>query len=245
MRYQLLSCVIVVCGLIVSSECRAEGLRIFWSDNRGIIYRVDADGSNQISFNGPEPFTFGLGVHGPRRELYAASYTSNVGFNIYRMSLDGTNPTPVLTGTGNYLAVDAVNDKLYWETARYIMRANLDGTESETIMASEPDFFGFATITELAVDGAHDALYWLENGRPFRSTLNGQNREPLFGMDDIENPSRASPRRPPTAASAPVFPSTTSVRSSPAASTVGDMTASFYFKSPPLSLPIPQCSPGT
>jgi hypothetical protein len=170
--------------VILPAQLHSEGHKVYWSDRGGGLHRVDADGSNRISIPAPEPDTRGLAVHGPRRELYVSS-----SFNIYRMSLDGENPVRVATRAGSYLAVDPVNDKLYWSTGRQIVRANVDGSGVETIMASEQGPLGFfGIISELGVDGTHDSLYWLENGRPFRSTLDGENREPLFGMANLELP---------------------------------------------------------
>lgn len=55
--------------------------------------------------------------------------------------MDGTNVTPLLTGTYGYaILVDTVHDKLYYDdqNAAKLFQVNLDGTGQVTIMPRHP-----------------------------------------------------------------------------------------------------------
>ena len=64
-------------------------------------------------------------------------WTDLLGRKIQRANLDGSDLEDLVShpdiNLGNAMAIDLVNNKIYWNNIRRIMRANLDGTASEEL----------------------------------------------------------------------------------------------------------------
>lgn len=175
----------LVCAIACVAPCRAQIPRVYWSEQSGVVESIATNGTGFLSFDVPGTENFGLAIHGSRRELYVVTLAPDSFYTIYRMGLDGSNPTQVIRNDGLHVAVDITNDKLYWETSSHIMRAELDGSNVEQVVARfRPGFL--KREDNLAVDGIHGYVYWTENGHPYRSGLNGQNPEVLFGITEPE-----------------------------------------------------------
>ena len=112
--------------------------------------------------------------------------------NIWRANLDGSNIETLITiertryGPGIYysgphgLALDVNEGKMYWtEGLRRIRRANLDGSDTETLIIT-----GYS-LHHLALDVDEGKMYWTESGgnhypyRIRRANLDGSNIETL------------------------------------------------------------------
>ena len=72
--------------------------------------------------------------------------------------------------------------KMYWTTDGRIQRANLDGTQVETLFTGEQ-----ATGEELALDLAGGKMYWTNNDRGiYRANLDSSQVEALVSEEDID-----------------------------------------------------------
>jgi DNA-binding beta-propeller fold protein YncE len=82
------------------------------------------------------------------------------------------------------LALDLVGGKLYWAELQKIRRANLDGTQIETVLTvplSDP------SPDTIAVDAPAGKVYWtefVESGRIRRANLDGTDTETVLGELD-------------------------------------------------------------
>ena len=73
------------------------------------------------------------------------------------------------------MAVDTVNSKVYFEDQRVLKRANLDGSNIETVDAKLTRIYG------IEIDNEENKLYWggRDSGELNRSNLDGSNKEIL------------------------------------------------------------------
>jgi sugar lactone lactonase YvrE len=102
------------------------------------------------------------------------------GDKIARANLDGSNQEDVLTLGGalpTSMAIDEPGRKLYWTFGLGIMRANLDGSSVETVVA------GSTASRGLSVDSAGGKMYWTDESptRLSRANLDGSGLENLIG----------------------------------------------------------------
>ena len=109
--------------------------KVYWTEMSGRIRRANLDGSNV------EDIATGLGT--PMNLVVfdgTAYWTEQTGENlgeIRRVNLDGTNSERLLTLTSipQGIAVDAMENKLYWTNADgAIQRVNLDGSDIEELV---------------------------------------------------------------------------------------------------------------
>ena len=111
---------------------------------------------------------------------------------ILSVNYDGSNPQIILAGEAegdtwgiSDIAVDTVNNKLYWSKWNAMMRSNLDGTEVELIAEIDPisgqeDNRRKASVVQ--VDPAGGKLYWAD---PYKdqitvADLDGSNKQVLI-----------------------------------------------------------------
>lgn len=107
---------------------------------------------------------------------------------IERTDLDGSNREAVLTGIHPIgLALDLAAEKLYWTDYTYakavIMRANLDGTEVETLTRH---LGNGCQLEGIAVDVPSGKVYWIERSakRIRRANLDGSGMEIILTCAD-------------------------------------------------------------
>ncbi|MYF93031.1 MAG: DUF5050 domain-containing protein [Gemmatimonadetes bacterium] len=148
--------------------------------------RANLDGSDTESYSydnnvSVDEWSIPLDVAGGK--MYWTS--SNQPYGIQRADLDGSNVENVITGPEligdpTEIALDAAGGKLYWtnpdsDTNRStIYRANLDGSDVETLMEREG-------IIDFALDLDQGRLYWTgARGTIQRASLDGTNVEDLF-----------------------------------------------------------------
>ncbi|MEP1096343.1 MAG: LamG-like jellyroll fold domain-containing protein [Cyclobacteriaceae bacterium] len=134
--------------------------KVYWCDAfNGQIRRVNFDGSN------PEVLLTKGGLRDIALDIAGGKmyYLVNDGGSpeIWRANLDGTNPENlIISGTTVFrgLALDLVNNHMYWTANGVILRADLDGTNEVTVSTqlSEPESIDLDVYNEMiyVVDGA-------------------------------------------------------------------------------------------
>jgi prepilin-type processing-associated H-X9-DG protein len=162
------------------------GGRIYWlSEGEGRVYRANLDGTGRIPIgpSGPSPAGLALDTSGGKM-YWTLSGPSGRGV-ILRANLDLTGQEPPLV-TGLFqpggIALDIAGGKMYWADGIFgsnrgdIMRANLDGTEQETLVQNlkSPEY--------IALDVAHGQMYWADRGSGdiMRANLDGTDPRTLI-----------------------------------------------------------------
>ncbi len=125
---------------------------------------------------------------------------------IRRANLDGSNPEDVLTELSGPvgIALDSTAGKMYWTEAPHdllshelattngagqIRRANLDGSEAETLV-TEVDGDDLVRPYGIALDTAAGKMYWAdpEADKIQRANLDGSGAETLLDENDVTDP---------------------------------------------------------
>lgn len=153
------------------------GGKVYWVDDLGNVSRANLDGSSpEIGLvNIPSGQMRAIALDPENNKMYFYEVNIEV---LYVANMDGTNVTPLLTGTYGYaILVDTVHDKLYYDdqNASKLFQVNLDGTGQVTIDADGTRIYG------MALDYSTNKLYWSgrDNGMIFRSNLDGSSPETL------------------------------------------------------------------
>jgi PKD repeat protein len=153
------------------------GGKIYWADDLGNISRANLDGTNQQIglVNIPSGQMRAIALDPENNKMYFYEVNIEV---LYVANMDGTNVTPLLTGTYGYgILVDTVHDKLYYDdqNAAKLFQVNLDGTGQVTIDADGTRIYG------MAIDYSDNKLYWSgrDNGNLTRANLDGSSPEIL------------------------------------------------------------------
>jgi PKD repeat protein len=154
------------------------GGKVYWVDDLGNVSRANLDGSSPeiglVNVPGGQMRAIALDVENNKMYFYEVNVEV-----LYVANLDGSNVTPLLTGTYGYaILVDTVNDKLYYDdqNANKLWRVNLDGTNPETIDADGTRIYG------MFIDYSDNKLYWSgrDSGKIVRSNLDGSAPETLL-----------------------------------------------------------------
>ena len=153
--------------------------KMYWSDyNNNVIQRSDLSGSNiETLVTGlNQPLDVELDVNNNK------IYWSNENGYIMRADFDGSNIDTLIHdsiySTGN-LDLDLTNNKIYWlgEHPVVIKRANLDGTNVDTVLVrnQDDDAVGFDVVSQ------QNRIYWSQwNDFLYFSTLDGLNIDSTF-----------------------------------------------------------------
>ncbi|MGO9995787.1 MAG: 3-hydroxyacyl-CoA dehydrogenase [Steroidobacteraceae bacterium] len=153
--------------------------RLFFLDlAAGRVLSVNPDGSDlKVIVEEGRKLPDGLAVDAAAGYLYVGNMgnlKANDG-SILRCDLDGGHMTTIVppgaTFTPKQLTIDKVNDKLYWSDREgmRVMRANLDGSEIETLVdTSEGDARPGPDARKwcvgIAVDTTGGKIYWTQKG---------------------------------------------------------------------------------
>ena len=174
---------------------RGSGGRVMSANDDGSGLRTVVDGRNA----GPD----GIVVDTATKRIYWTNMgraAANDG-TIESSALDGADLKTVVPAAGTWtpkqLKLDAKHGKLYWSDREgmRIMRANLDGSQIETLVETaqgdeaRKDARNWCVGMALDVDGGK--MYWSQkgsgnNGRIFRANLDGSQIETLF--DNLPEP---------------------------------------------------------
>ena len=179
------------CGLALD----VAGGKMYWADaGTQKIQRANLDGSrveDLVTSETFEPIDVALDVVGGKMYWTATDYAwtaSDYALTwgaILRANLDGSQIEEVLTTAGipEGIALDLVAGKMYWtDTARSNLgRANLDGSQAETIVGWGSDIGPLNIPLGLALDRAGGKIYWQDPGtlRMQRANLDGSQAEDL------------------------------------------------------------------
>lgn len=187
-----LSTILDVGGGLWGLETDLAAGKMYWTDvNNFAIRRANLDGGGieDLVTTGLE-FPSGLGLHLGTQQLFWGDQTAEV---VGRAGINGENPEVIRsTAFHRGIAVDSVNDKLYWSTSisqfkGEILRSNLDGSGLETVVTSNDARFKPA---QMALDLAGGKIYWTDYVVDVvrRSNLDGTNIETLFVAPFNRNP---------------------------------------------------------
>jgi len=118
---------------------------------------------------------------------------SAAGTSIKRADLDGSNVTVLLDEdfSARGLTLDLTNEKMYWANLMnegQLLRANLDGTELEVLVAGDEDGVTDG-ILDVALDLENEHIYWVRTGAIMRSGMDGENVEEAVEITSFVQPS--------------------------------------------------------
>jgi DNA-binding beta-propeller fold protein YncE len=202
-RYQILrmapdgsSMQVLVSGVDASDiDIDAAHRKMYWANRDRDIMRANLDGSSvEVLLEGlPSPYGLALDLAGQR-----VFWTNQLGNpRVQSATLGGKEVRDLVPGKAQFMmgiAVDAVNEALYWMDGYYggsVVRAFLDGGSPKPIATT----VGIAT--GVAVDPAGGKIYWTEYGNgPHddavrRANLDGSNVETLFdATHGLQTPER-------------------------------------------------------
>ncbi len=154
---------------------------LYWADAANFaIQRSSLDGAaSEVVISGTGRIAQ-MVVDPKSKKLYWLEQDSG---KIWGANLDGTGVVTLQEGllSPSALAIDSLAGKLYWastvnETTQMIQRANLDGTQSEDVLAAP------SIVLSLVVDATHGMIYWISNGTREirRANFDGQNMETII-----------------------------------------------------------------
>ncbi|MBI4717651.1 MAG: PQQ-binding-like beta-propeller repeat protein [Planctomycetes bacterium] len=161
--------------------------RIYWVD-RGtdLVQRARLDGTAvETVVANAQALTSGVALDLVNRRLYWADERPNT---VYRANLDGSDPHTVLRSDSINavgMAIDTLNGRLYWTNHAFpfqaVQRADLDGTNVETVMPNLRDPQG------IAIDSATAKVYWVDASWEIiqRADLDGTNAEDLLSHSRV------------------------------------------------------------
>jgi len=182
--------------------------RLFFLDlGTGRVLSANPDGSNlKTILNEGKRFPDGLVVDVAARHLYWTNMGNpkkNDG-TIFRSDLDGKNIVTIVSPGGTFtpkqLQIEKAGGKLYWadREGMRIMRANLDGSNIETLVDTSqghprPGSDETKWCVGIAVDAEDGKLYWTQKGadnsgqgRIFRANIELPQGQSPADRDDIE-----------------------------------------------------------
>jgi len=162
---------------------------LYWTDvDNDLIRRSNLDGGSATDLiTSGLAWPMAIAVHPPADLLGWGDQTMQ---QIGSAHLDGSDAGPLLsTPFSSGIAFDQVNDKIYWSMATTgmegeIRRANLDGTEIETVVS------GYGKPARIALDASGGKIYWTDYAFDVvrRANVDGSDVEDLFLVGDNLNP---------------------------------------------------------
>lgn len=176
-------------GGLRTLDVDATAGKIYWSDvNDVAIRRSNLDGSS------PED-VLTSGISWPSELVLSPAtgqifWGDQVSFLLRQSSLTGSGTTTLRSTSFHVgLALDTVNNKLYWSTsdtvfAGRILRSNLDGSSQETVITAVDK------PAHVAVDPIGGKIYWTDYVVDVvrRANLDGSDVETLFAVGANFNP---------------------------------------------------------
>jgi hypothetical protein len=173
--------------------------------NAGNIHSMNVDGSDKTTIVTGGRYPDGIVVDVDAGHIYWTNMgvpSRNDG-SIERVDLDGKNRKTIVaegkTHTPKQIILDKTAGQLYWcdREGMRVMRANLDGSQLETLIEAGHDETERRDQTRwcvgLAIDHKDNMLYWTQKGpdngglgRIFRANLDIPNGETAATRSDIE-----------------------------------------------------------
>lgn len=194
-------------GIGSSSNGEASGRVFFLDVSGGRVVSLNPDGSElRVVLDGLKRIPDGIEVDAEAGHIYWTNMgnpKANDG-SIERADLDGNNRRTIVpegaTFTPKQLELDKRGGKVYWSDREgmRVMRANLDGSEIETLVdtsegAARPGRDATKWCVGIAVDHEGGKIYWTQKGgdnagegRIFRASLEIPKGEAPANRTDIE-----------------------------------------------------------
>ena len=166
-----------------SLDLDLAGGKMYWSSDEGSnIYRANLDGNEYKEIVSDRSLVTAIALDLIGRRIY---WIDDDGDAIQSARLDGSDIRTVTTSglaAPRGLAVDPVNQKLYWTHARLgdekVTWANFDGSELEDIVTDA----GLSEPNEITIDAISQKIYWAEAGGTIRrANLDGSGIEVVVG----------------------------------------------------------------
>jgi hypothetical protein len=145
------------------------------------IWCADLDGSNQVMLVTGLVWVRFLDVDADGGKIY---WTDAVADKVQRANLNGTTVEDIATGANLVgIAVDKVNDKVYWADDGVVHRADLDGSNPEVVV-------GAVGAGAIAIDAVNEKIHWTTLFPPTiqRANLDGSSVETLVTASSDEAP---------------------------------------------------------
>ncbi len=161
---------------VTSLTVDMTGGKVYWTEktgnNVGKVRRANFDGSKIEDVKSLEGVPRSIAIDASNSRIYV---TNSLG-KIQWMSFDGSNfQSDLITGLKSpmHIALDVSKGIVYWTEDRRIQRANMDGSNIQTLATDLRAIGGIAL--------AEDKLYWTEWGKDSikRSSLNGKKVESI------------------------------------------------------------------
>ena len=169
--------------------------KLYWTDKPGhVIRRSNLDGSEVETVVATDTtVTPGSLVVDPERDVFYWVGVFDQGeepreYRVLRTTLDGSGAEPVVSGQSSIgkLALDRVNDKLYWSSLAEdaIFRSNIDGSTIEKIIDPQDDQI---SPYDVAVNPDQNILFWSDQfgDSIYRANLDGSNNQFIVEPDEI------------------------------------------------------------
>jgi hypothetical protein len=187
------------------SDATRTGLLFFLAANAGTIHTMNPDGSDKRTIVSDCRLPDGIAIDAEAGHIYWTNMgvPSRPDGSIERADLDGgkrvTIVPPGATFTPKQIQLDRRNGKLYWgdREGMRVMRANLDGSEIETLVQTGTSDADRSDQTNwcvgIAVDHNWNEIYWTQKGpdngdvgRLFRAPLDIKPGETPYYRTDIQ-----------------------------------------------------------
>ena len=147
-------------------EVDLENGYIYWTESAVFgseLKRVNLDGTNEIILDDGSESARGLAIDYENEFIYWADLVNNG--SIWRVGLDGDNPTELIAGESNGVtdgildvALDTQNGHIYWIKFGAVMRADLDGSNIQPFT----EFASYKQPASLELDVQNGYVYWID-----------------------------------------------------------------------------------
>lgn len=153
--------------------------KMYWAEQGGggSFKRANLDGSNvETLISSGFTFPSGIDVDHINQKIYLTDFGTG---KISKANLDGTGLTDIVTGQGSPFGVDVdlENNKVYWTGFSFVRRANLDGSNVETVLTT-----GLTNPLGIGVDPGGDKFYLADSSQDaiIRADLDGANSSQIL-----------------------------------------------------------------
>lgn len=160
----------------------SQAAYVYYTDyNNSKVHRIKTDGTGYELVSSGTVQPVNVAVNPYEGKVYWSSWSYG---DIYKSDLDGSNRVSIFNNTVDNslrgIAVDSVNNKVYFKHADKIKRMNLDGSNVEDFLTT--------SVTQIEVDPTGGHLYWGDNSRIRRANLDGTNVVDLItGLSSVRN----------------------------------------------------------
>ena len=191
---------VITSGLVFPAVIKTEpvGGHFYWGDQVSEeIWRADLDGANAAPVISTA-FHRGLAIDQPGGKIYWSTSITMFRGDIKRANLDGTGQQTVVTSLlpefkPSAIALDIAGGKIYWTdyVVDVVQRANLDGTNIETLFSAGSNKNPGGITLDLAPGGG-GKVYWGQDDDVAkhiasirRMNLDGSNQQTVIDGADI------------------------------------------------------------